>query len=137
MTRYYHETKMNNAICLCRTHQQKMHIWLLSRHTSATGVAMIQHCSFCGQCMELTCCKRADMLAKPSLPKMHLLTKAVCQKIVKRLCQCQNRKTACCTDTAKHQMYIRNMWPCLWVVSYASAADLCTEPNSCTSVTDH
>ncbi len=108
------ETKVNNAICMCRIRQQKMHIWLLSRHTSATGVAMIQHFSFCGQYMELTCCKRADMLAKPSLPKMYLLTKAVCQKVVKTLCQCRS-KTACCTDTAKCQMYIKAVWPGLWV----------------------
>ena len=130
------ETKVNSAICMCRTRRQRMHIWLLSRHISATGVAMTQHFSFCGQYMELTCCKRADMLAKPSLPKMYLLTKAICQKIVKRLCQCRSQ-TACCTDTAKRQMYIRTTWPCLWVVSYTSAADLCTEPNSCTSVSGH
>jgi len=120
------EAKADNAICLCRTHQQKMHIWLLSRHISATGVAMIQPFSFCGQYMELTCCKRADMLAKPSLPKMHLLTKAVYQKIVKRLCQCRS-KTACCTDTTQHQIRIRVTWPCLWVILYTPAGDLCTE----------
>ena len=120
------ETKACNAICLCRTHQQKMHIWLLSRHISATGVAMIQPSSFCGRYMELMCCKKADMPAKPSLPKTHLLTKAVCQKIVKRLCRCRS-KTACFTDTTKRQMYIRATWPCLWVVLYAPAADFCTE----------
>ena len=120
------ETKVNNAICMCRIRQQKMHIWLLSRHTSATGVAMIQHFSFCGQYMELTCCKRADMLAKPSLPKMYLLTKAVCQKVVKTLCQCRS-KSACCTDTAKCQMYIKAVWPGLWVALFATAPSLCTE----------
>ena len=45
---------------------------------------MIQPCSFCGQCMALMSCKRADMLARPSLPKMELLTRAVCLMVKNR-----------------------------------------------------
>ena len=76
---------------------------------------MIRPFSFYGQYMELTFYKRADMLAKPSLPKMYLLTKAVCQKVVKRLCQCRS-KPACCTDTRTLQMYIKATWPCLCLI---------------------